>query len=56
MTTYQEETETEPDPGMMQSKEEHQEMPKGEAAVMPLGGPRKRHRIQNLGAERRQKG
>jgi hypothetical protein len=33
---------TEPDPGMMQSTEEHQEIPKGEAAVMPVGEPRKR--------------
>jgi hypothetical protein len=30
---------TEPDPGTMQYIEEHQEIPKGEAAVMPVGGP-----------------
>jgi myosin heavy subunit len=46
---------TEPDPGMMRSMEEHQEIPKGEAAVMPVGGLRKRRRVQNLAAERRQK-
>jgi hypothetical protein len=48
-------TETEPDPGMMQSIEEHQEIPKGEAAVMPVRGSRKRRRVRNLAAERRQK-
>jgi hypothetical protein len=36
---------------MMQSIEEHQEIPKGEAAVMPAGGPRKRCRVENLAAE-----
>jgi hypothetical protein len=46
---------TEPDPGMMQSTEEHQEMTKGEAAVMPVGESRKRHRVRSLAAERRQK-
>jgi hypothetical protein len=45
----------EPDPGMMQSTEEHQEIPKGEAAVMPVGEPRKRRRVRNLAAVRRQK-
>jgi hypothetical protein len=40
---------------MMQSIEEHKGNPKGEAAVMPVGEPRKRHRVQNLAAERRQK-
>jgi hypothetical protein len=40
---------------MMQSIEEHQKIPKGEAAVIPVGEPRKRHRVQNLGVERRQK-
>jgi hypothetical protein len=40
---------------MMQSKEEHQEIPKIEAAVMPVGEPRKRRRICNLAADRRQK-
>jgi hypothetical protein len=46
---------TEPDPGMMQSTEEHQEIPKGEAAMMPVGEPRKRRRVQSLAAERHQK-
>jgi hypothetical protein len=40
---------------MMQSKGEHQEITKGEAAVMPVGEPRKRRRVCNLAAERRQK-
>jgi hypothetical protein len=39
---------TEPDPGMMQSVEEHQEIPKEEAALMPVGGLRKRRRDRNL--------
>jgi hypothetical protein len=39
---------TEADPGMMLSIEEHQEIPKGEAAVMPVGGLRKRRRVRNL--------
>jgi hypothetical protein len=47
--------ETEPDPGMMQSTEEHQEIPKGEAAVMLVGEPRKRRRVRNLAAEHYQK-
>jgi hypothetical protein len=46
---------TEPDPGIMQSTEEHQEIPKGEAAAMPVGEPRKRCRVRNMAAERRQK-
>jgi hypothetical protein len=40
---------------MMQSTEEHQEIPKGETAVMPVGEPRKRRRVRNLAAEHRQK-
>jgi hypothetical protein len=47
--------ETTPDAGKMQSIEEHQVIPKGEAAVMPLGEPRKRRRVRNLASERRQK-
>jgi hypothetical protein len=43
------------DPGMMLSVEEHQEIPKAEAAVMPVGEPKKRRRVCNLAAERRQK-
>jgi hypothetical protein len=39
----------------MESVTEHQENPKREAAVMPVGEPRKRHRVQNLAAELRQK-
>jgi hypothetical protein len=35
-TACNEATETEPDPGMTQSTEEHQETTKGEAAVMPV--------------------
>jgi hypothetical protein len=46
---------TEPDPGMMQSTEKHQEIPKGEAAVMPVRAPRKRRKVRNLAAVRRQK-
>jgi hypothetical protein len=45
----------EPDLGMMQSIEELQEIPKGEAAVMPAGGLRKWRSVQNLAAERHQK-
>jgi hypothetical protein len=52
----QENTEkTEPDPGKMQSVKEHQEIPKEGAAVMPVGGLRKRRRDRNLAAGRRQK-
>jgi hypothetical protein len=40
---------------MMQSIEEHQEIPKEDAAVMPVGGPRKGRRSCNLAAERCQK-
>jgi hypothetical protein len=46
---------TEPDPGMMQSVEEHQEIPKEEAASMPVGGLRKWRRDRNLAAGRHQK-
>jgi hypothetical protein len=45
----------EPNPGMMQSVGEPQEVPKGEAAVMPVGGLRKQCRDRNLAAERHQK-
>jgi hypothetical protein len=48
-------TETDPDPGMTQSISEHQETPKEDAAVMPVGGPKKRCGIRNLAAESRQK-
>jgi hypothetical protein len=51
MITCNEATETEPKPGMMQSIEEHQEIPKEDAAVMPVRGPRKLHRVCNLATE-----
>jgi hypothetical protein len=54
-TAWNESTETEPDPGIMQSTEGHQGIPKGEAAVMPVGEPRKWRRVRNLAAKRRQK-
>jgi hypothetical protein len=47
--------ETEPDAGMMQYMEEHQEISKEEAAVMPVGGLRKQRRDRNLAAGHRQK-
>jgi hypothetical protein len=53
MTICREATETEPDPGMMQ--EEHQEIPKEYAAVMPVEGPRKRRKVRNMASERPQK-
>jgi hypothetical protein len=40
---------------MVQSIEEHREIPKEEATMMPVGEPRKRRRVCNLAAERRQK-
>jgi hypothetical protein len=39
----------------MQSIEQLQEVPKEVAAVMPVGEPRKQHRVRNLAAERSQK-
>jgi hypothetical protein len=54
-TAYQETTESEPNPGMMQSIEGHQKIPKGEAGGMQVGEPKKRRRVWNLAAERRQK-
>jgi hypothetical protein len=54
-TACNEATETKLDPALMQSIEEHRDIPKGEAAVMPGGEPRKRFRVRNLAAERRQK-
>jgi hypothetical protein len=55
MTACNKATETEPDPRMMQSIEEHQEIPMGEATVMPVGEPRKRRRVRNLATGRHQK-
>jgi hypothetical protein len=54
-TACNEATETNPDPGMMQSIEETREIPKGEAAVMPVGEPKKWRRVRNLTAECRHK-
>jgi hypothetical protein len=54
-TTCNEATETEPNPGITQSIEEHHEIPMENVAVMPVGGPKKRCRVCNLAAERRQK-
>jgi hypothetical protein len=54
-TSCHEATETEPDPGMMQSIDEHQEMTKEDAAVMPVGEPRKWRRVRNLAAQRARK-
>jgi hypothetical protein len=48
-------TETESDPGMMQSTEEHYEISMGDAAVMPVGEPRKRRRVGNLTAKGHEK-
>jgi hypothetical protein len=46
---------TVPDPRMMPSVEQHQDIPTEDVAVMPVGEPRKRRRIHKLAAERRQK-
>jgi hypothetical protein len=46
---------TKADPGMMQSVGENQEITKEEAAVMPVGGLRRRRRDRNVSAGRRQK-
>jgi hypothetical protein len=42
-------------PEEIESVMEQQEIPKEEAAVMPVREPRKRRRVRNLSAERRQK-
>jgi hypothetical protein len=55
-TDCNEATKTEPNPGMMQSTEEHQGIPKKATAVTPVGGPRKRRRVRNLATDRRLKG
>jgi hypothetical protein len=44
-TACSEATETKPDSRLMQSTEEHQEIAKGEAVVMPVREPRKRRRV-----------
>jgi hypothetical protein len=48
-------TEAKLNPGLMQSIEEHEDIPKEEAAVMPVGVPRKLHRVCNLATECHQK-
>jgi hypothetical protein len=54
-TTCNEATETKRNPGLMQSIEVQQDIPKGEVAVMSVREPRKQHRVCNLDAERHQK-
>jgi hypothetical protein len=50
-TASQEDTEKpEPDSGMMQSAEEHQEFTKKDAAVIPVKGRKKRRRARKPGA------
>jgi hypothetical protein len=49
----QEGTKTEPEPGTMQSMEEHQEIPKEKAVVKPIKGRKKRHRDRKPAAGRR---
>jgi hypothetical protein len=44
----------EKDPGVMQSMEEDQDMSTEDAAVVPVGEPRKRRRVQKLAADHRQ--
>jgi N-methylhydantoinase A/oxoprolinase/acetone carboxylase beta subunit len=46
---------TMPDPELMQSMEEYQEFPMGEAIVTPVKGQENRRRVQKLATERRQK-
>jgi hypothetical protein len=60
MTACQKPTEAdmeniEPDPRMVQSALEHQEIPTEDVAVMPVKGLRKRRRVWKLAVERRQK-
>jgi hypothetical protein len=55
MTACNKAADTEHNPGMMQSIKEHQEIPKEDAVVMPVGGPRKWNRVCNLAADSRQK-
>jgi hypothetical protein len=43
-----------PNPGILQSVEEHEENPKKEATIMPVGGLMKRLRGSNMAAIRRQ--
>jgi hypothetical protein len=41
-------TETKFDPGLIKSIKEHQDIPQGEAAAMPVGEPNKRRRVYDL--------
>jgi hypothetical protein len=50
-TTCNKVTETKLNPGLMQSIEEHKDIPKGEAAVMTVRELRKRCRVCNLAME-----
>jgi hypothetical protein len=50
MTACHEVMKTEPDPGMTQSVEEHQEIPKEDAVVKPVKGRKKRCRGRKLTA------
>jgi hypothetical protein len=45
----------EPDPGMMQSAVEHQDIPTEDAAIMPVGEPRKQRSVRKLAMESHQK-
>jgi hypothetical protein len=42
-------------PEELETVTEHQEIPKEDATVVPVGEPRKRRRVCNVSAERRQK-
>jgi hypothetical protein len=53
--THQETTTTVPDPEMMQSAEEHQEIPSEDDAIMPVVEPRQRHGVRYLAAESHRK-
>jgi hypothetical protein len=54
-TSCNEATETKLNPGLMQSIDEHQDITKEEAAVMPVGELRTQRGVCNLVAELRQK-
>jgi hypothetical protein len=54
-TACNEATETEPHLGIVQSVVEHHENPTEDAALMPVGGPRKRRRTLNVAAKSHQK-
>jgi hypothetical protein len=52
-TTEADVEKTQPDRGMMQSVEEHQEVPKEDAVVKPVKGRKKRYRGRKQAAGRR---